>query len=88
MIMVVHYDTEKDPEIHFGVNEATEVRILKQLKASYTVARAGSNMFVQYNTEKNPVIHTPYTVICNSEKDWYGQDNPKYPVHHWHATKK
>ena len=51
MIMVVHYDTEKDPEVHFGVNESTEARILKQLKASYTITRAGSNMLLQYNTD-------------------------------------
>lgn len=63
MITVIHYSTNKDPDVYFGITETTEKKILTSLKKNWDISRSASD-------------------------DWYGQDNPAYPVHHWNAQKR
>lgn len=63
MIGVFHFDTYRDPDIYFDINERTEKKIVNNLSKDWNVTR------------------------CSAE-EWFGQDNPKYSIHHWNVSKK
>ena len=63
LTVVIHYNTNKDPDVLVGMDEKTERSIVTSLKRDWNIKRA-------------------------SPKEWYGQDNPNYGVHHWNAEKK
>lgn len=63
MIIVIHHEGNKDPDIYYGMDQSSERKLIRKLSEVADVSRS-------------------------DPKEWYGQDNPNYAIHHYDAKRR
>jgi len=57
MVVVIHYGTNKDPDVYFGIDEKAESRILRDLKTSWFIERSSVEEWPKQNDPRYAVHH-------------------------------